>query len=56
MKSGDWVCPKCKNHNFANKKVCNRTGCEQPNRKLLAGAEIPVDLGLVSQTDSEIQI
>ena len=30
MKSGDWVCPKCKNHNFANKKVCNRTGCEEP--------------------------
>ena len=26
------------------------------NRKLLAGAEIPVDLGLVSQVDSEIQI
>ena len=30
IKSGDWVCPKCKNHNFANKKVCNRTGCEEP--------------------------
>ena len=30
MKPGDWRCPKCKNHNFANKKVCNRTGCEEP--------------------------
>ena len=30
VKSGDWICPKCKNHNFANKKVCNRTNCEQP--------------------------
>jgi len=30
VKSGDWICPKCKNHNFANKKICNRTGCEQP--------------------------
>jgi len=30
MKPGDWSCPKCKNHNFANKKVCNRTGCEEP--------------------------
>ena len=35
MKSGDWVCPKCKNHNFANKKVCNRTGCEQPKPKVV---------------------
>ncbi len=33
VKSGDWICPKCKNHNFANKKVCNRTGCEQPKPK-----------------------
>ena len=30
MKPGDWNCPKCKNHNYANKKVCNRTGCEEP--------------------------
>jgi len=30
VKSGDWICPKCNNHNFANKKVCNRTNCEQP--------------------------
>jgi len=30
MKPGDWSCPKCKNHNYANKKVCNRTGCEEP--------------------------
>ena len=30
MKPGDWRCPKCKNHNYANKKVCNRTGCEEP--------------------------
>ena len=30
VKSGDWICPKCKNHNFANKKVCNRSNCEQP--------------------------
>ena len=30
MKPGDWSCPKCKNHNFSNKKVCNRTGCEEP--------------------------
>jgi predicted nucleic-acid-binding Zn-ribbon protein len=30
MKPGDWSCPKCKNHNFSNKKICNRTGCEEP--------------------------
>ena len=30
LKPGDWRCPKCKNHNYANKKVCNRTGCEEP--------------------------
>ena len=30
VKSGDWICPKCKNHNFANKKVCNRSNCDQP--------------------------
>ena len=35
IKSGDWVCPKCKNHNFANKKDCNRTGCEQPKPKVV---------------------
>ena len=23
MKPGDWRCPKCKNHNYANKQVCN---------------------------------
>lgn len=27
MKSGDWVCPKCKNHNFASKNICNRSDC-----------------------------
>ncbi|MDC0963332.1 hypothetical protein OAR96_04375, partial [Euryarchaeota archaeon] len=24
MKPGDWRCPKCKNHNYANKQFCNR--------------------------------
>lgn len=30
MKPGDWSCPKCNNHNFASKNVCNRTGCDEP--------------------------
>ena len=30
MKPGDWSCPKCNNHNFASKSVCNRTGCDEP--------------------------
>ncbi|DAC23294.1 MAG TPA: hypothetical protein HA345_04125, partial [Candidatus Thalassarchaeaceae archaeon] len=30
MKPGDWMCPKCNNHNFASKTSCNRTGCEEP--------------------------
>jgi len=34
MKSGDWVCPKCKNHNFASKKVCNRSSCNVKKPKL----------------------
>ena len=30
MKSGDWVCPKCKNHNFAKREVCNRCDTRKP--------------------------
>ncbi len=37
VKSGDWICPKCKNHNFANKKVCNRSNCEQPKPRGVSG-------------------
>jgi len=28
MKPGDWVCPKCKNHNYASKNFCNRSNCD----------------------------
>ena len=28
MKPGDWICPKCKNHNFASKNFCNRSNCD----------------------------
>ena len=30
MKPGDWMCPKCNNHNFASKNVCNRSNCDEP--------------------------
>ena len=29
MKPGDWMCPKCKNHNYASKKFCNRSSCDE---------------------------
>ena len=29
MKPGDWRCPKCKNHNYANKQFCNRSNCNE---------------------------
>ena len=29
MKPGDWRCPKCKNHNYANKEFCNRSTCNE---------------------------
>ena len=41
VKSGDWICPKCKNHNFANKKVCNRSNCEQPKPRGGGGRRDP---------------
>ena len=28
MKPGDWICPKCKNHNYASKDFCNRSSCD----------------------------
>ena len=29
LKPGDWMCPKCNNHNYASKKVCNRSNCNE---------------------------
>lgn len=26
---GDWVCPLCKNHNYASREVCNSPNCDQ---------------------------
>ena len=34
MKSGDWICPKCKNHNFASKSICNRKNCNTKKPKI----------------------
>ena len=28
IRPGDWICPKCKNHNFASKEICNRSSCD----------------------------
>ena len=30
MKPGDWNCPKCKNHNYAKRTVCNRCDTRKP--------------------------
>ncbi len=30
MKPGDWNCPKCKNHNYASRTVCNRCDTRKP--------------------------
>jgi len=26
---GDWICPKCRNHNYASREVCNSPTCQQ---------------------------
>jgi len=26
---GDWLCPKCRNHNYASREVCNSPTCQQ---------------------------
>ncbi len=28
IRPGDWICPKCKNHNYASKEICNRSSCD----------------------------
>ena len=28
IRPGDWICPKCKNHNYASKEICNRSNCD----------------------------
>eukprot|EP00435_Cladocopium_sp_Y103_P020168 s882_g4.t3 len=30
MRPGDWMCPSCGNHNYADKKNCNRCGLARP--------------------------
>jgi len=30
MKPGDWRCPKCNNHNYASRDVCNRCDTRKP--------------------------
>merc|ERR1712025_964077 len=29
MKPGDWMCPKCNNHNYNLRETCNKPGCDQ---------------------------
>ncbi|CAE7320008.1 ZRANB2, partial [Symbiodinium necroappetens] len=36
MRPGDWICPSCANHNFADKLFCNR--CNHPKEK---AGEVP---------------
>merc|ERR1740129_2618258 len=33
---GDWTCPSCNNHNYANRIACNR--CKMPKMESVAGA------------------
>ena len=47
MKPGDWNCPKCKNHNFAKRDVCNRCDTRKPvagkgSRKTPEGSVDPI--------------
>ena len=28
IRDRDWICPKCKNHNYASKNFCNRSNCD----------------------------
>lgn len=30
MRPGDWCCPSCSNHNYADKMLCNRCGIPKP--------------------------
>ena len=49
MKPGDWRCPKCKNHNYANKKSAIELVVKSRNREVGVGAEILVAIDLVTQ-------
>eukprot|EP00929_Paragymnodinium_shiwhaense_P108437 TRINITY_DN7475_c0_g1_i1.p1 TRINITY_DN7475_c0_g1~~TRINITY_DN7475_c0_g1_i1.p1 ORF type:complete len:398 (-),score=64.44 TRINITY_DN7475_c0_g1_i1:167-1360(-) len=31
VREGDWNCPLCSNHNYANRQVCNRCGAPRPD-------------------------
>ena len=31
-REGDWLCPKCKNINFENRKKCNRCQLDKPEK------------------------
>eukprot|EP00756_Hemistasia_phaeocysticola_P024355 Hpha_TRINITY_DN15946_c3_g1::TRINITY_DN15946_c3_g1_i1::g.73148::m.73148 len=38
MRPGDWMCPQCANHNFANRLQCNRCKAARPEGGAVAGA------------------
>ncbi len=35
MREGDWMCPSCNNHNYADKINCNRPGGIQKTARVL---------------------
>lgn len=37
FRAGDWVCPACSNHNYANKVACNRCGAAKVGAQVAPG-------------------
>jgi|Transcript_79689 hypothetical protein len=44
MRPGDWICPRCSNHNYASRVVCNRCQAPRPQGGFTgqAGAQVGV--------------
>eukprot|EP00993_Chasmostoma_nieuportense_P001465 NODE_2345_length_1205_cov_34.922078_g2231_i0.p1 GENE.NODE_2345_length_1205_cov_34.922078_g2231_i0~~NODE_2345_length_1205_cov_34.922078_g2231_i0.p1 ORF type:complete len:383 (-),score=30.00 NODE_2345_length_1205_cov_34.922078_g2231_i0:56-1144(-) len=41
MRPGDWMCPACANHNYADKVACNKCQLPKPNPETMNGSQQP---------------
>ena len=48
VKSGDWWCPSCKTHNFANKQACFKCKLAKPADERPEGSSCSICLALPS--------
>merc|ERR1712217_835279 len=43
MRNGDWLCPKCGDHQFARNSMCRKCGAEKPMQDLTGFLSAPAD-------------